>query len=118
MIFSRDSGQHKTDETTNHVRARHANRANQFLLDTNERLEKHTILRNLFKTNSSSSFYSIQKHNSTRHKSTLRRAIQLSTYHLAYAILNRRLSRSSALANLTRPGLPSDLIFDDRNPRA
>jgi hypothetical protein len=119
MIFSRDSGQHKPDETTNQIRTHHhANQATQFLLDINESLEKHSIPSNSFKTNNSSSFYSIQKRNSTRYKSTLRRAMQLSTYHPAYAIFNRQLSRTSALANLTRPGLPSDLTFDDRNPRA
>src|SRR5580704_17776844 len=61
MIFSRDSGQHKPDETTNQIRTQHhANQATQFLLDINESLEKHSIPSNSFKTNNSSSFYSIQ----------------------------------------------------------
>jgi hypothetical protein len=137
MIFSRDSGQHKPDETANRISAC---RANQFLLDTNESLEKHSIPSNSLKTNNSGSFYSIQKRNSTRYKSRLRLAIQLSIYHPADAIFNRQpgrletrvthtkqttathlkrqLSRTSGPAKLTQTGLLSDFIFNDRNPRA
>jgi hypothetical protein len=111
MIFSRDNAQHEPDETTNRIRAHHA-----------------------------ANLYSIQKHNSIRYKSALRRAIPVSIYKPADAIFdrqprrletrvthtkqtaailcNRPLSRTSGPANLTQSSLPSDLIFDDRNPRA
>ena len=139
MIFSRNNDH---QQMANRIRAHHhhANQATQFLLDTNEGLEKHSILRNSFKTNNATNFYSIQKRGSTRYKPTLRRAIQLSMYSPAYAIyigepsrletdvtqteqttaphLNRQLSRTSSAANLTQSSLPSDFIFDGRNPRA
>jgi hypothetical protein len=137
MIFSRDNAQHEPDETTNRIRAHHAA---QFLLDRNTCLEQHDIRRNSLKTNNTANFYSIQKRNSIRYKSALRRAIQVSIYKPADAIFdrqsrrlethvthreqttatrcNRQLSRTSGPANLTQSSLRSDLIFDDRNPRA
>jgi hypothetical protein len=137
MIFSRDNGQHEPDETTNRIRAHHAA---QFLLDTNKCHEQHDIRRNSLKTNNAANFYSMQKRNSIRCKSTLRRAIQVSIYKPAGAIFdrqpgrletdvthrkqttatlcNRQLSRTSGPENLTQSSLPSDLIFDDRNLRA
>jgi hypothetical protein len=139
MIFSRDNDLHEPHETANRI-CGHANQATQFLLDTNEGLEKHINPRNSFKTNNSRDLYSIQKRNSARYKPTLRRAIQVSMYNPAYAIFNcqpsrletrithtkqttaphfnRQLSRTSGPANLTQSSLPSDLTFDDRNPRA
>ena len=96
MIFSRDSGQHKPDETTNHIRARRANRANQFLFDTND----HPA-------------YAIFNRQPRRLETSVTHTKQTTA-----TLLNRQLSRGSALANLTRPVLPSDLTFDDRNPRA
>jgi hypothetical protein len=137
MIFSRDNGRHEPDETTNRIRAHHAA---QFLLDTNKCLEQHDFRRNSFKTNHAANFYSIQKRDSIRYKSVLRRAIQVSIYkpadpifdrqprgletHVTHTeqttatLCNRQLSRTSGPANLTQSSLPSDLIFDDRNPRA
>ena len=139
MIFFPDGGQHTRGETTNLIRTdQHDSRTKQFLLDTDKPFETQSIPPNPFKTNNSGSFYSIQKRKSIRYKSMLPRAIQLSIYHPAAVIsnrqprrletnvthtkqttatlLNRQLSRSFGLANLTH--LPSDLIFNDRNPRA
>jgi hypothetical protein len=138
MIFSRDNGRHEPEETTNRIRAQHAA---QFLLDTNKYLEEDDIRRNSFKTNNAANSYSIQKRNSIRYKSTLRRAIQVSIYKPADAVLDRQprrlethlthtkqttatpcchrpLSRTFGPANLRQSSLPSDLIFDGRNLRA
>jgi hypothetical protein len=115
MIFLRANGRH---QATNRICI---HQAAQFLLDTNERLENTNISRNSFKTNNSANFYSIQIANSTRYKSTTRRAAQISIYTPADAIFNlqpAQPSRPSGLAKLTQSSLSSDLIFDDRIPRA
>src|SRR5580693_5720935 len=142
MIFLPDSGQHTRGETRNLIRTHH--RATEFLLDTNKHFEKRTIRRNSLRTNNGANFYSIQKRNSTRYKLTPRlsqsSAIRPSTCKPADAIFNRQprrletnvthtkqttatllhrqFSRSFVRANLTPLHLPSDLIFDHRNPRA
>jgi hypothetical protein len=109
MNFLRDDGHNEPHEATNRICTP---LAAQFLLDTNERLENINIARNSFKTNNSANFYSIQTANSTRYKSTPRRAAEISIYKPAATTCVR------GLANLTLSSLSSDLIFDDRNPRA
>jgi hypothetical protein len=118
MIFSRDNGQHAPRKAINRICT---HQGNQFLLDTNKRLENSVISRNSFKTNNSANFYSIQIADSTRYKSIPRRVTLISFYDRAGAIFNRRsaqVSRTCGLANLTQSSLSSDPIFDDRNPRA
>lgn len=85
MIFLCDTGHRQPYEPTKRLCT---DCAAQFLLETNERLDNPNISRKSFKTNNRRFFYSIQTADSTRYKSTPRRAPQ------------------------------SDPIFDNWNPRA